>query len=116
MENYMWLFYKSGFLSIVENRFGKDKLLVRARVEEDLENFVSLLDDIAGTKHRIEETPERDYRFITTSKKEIAAKAIFQIVSSIDYDNFKEAVHGDSDRDTAYMKIWSVMNSFQEGR
>jgi hypothetical protein len=44
------------------------------------------------------------------------AQAIFQIVSSIDYGNFKEAVHGEPDRDVAYMQVWSVMNGFQQGK
>jgi hypothetical protein len=112
----MWIFCKSGFLSIVEDQFAKGKLLVRARVEDDMSNFVSLLDEISGTGHRIEETPERDYRFRTTANQEVVAQAIFEIVSSIDYGNFKNSVHGEPDRDVAYMQVWSVMNGFQQGK
>ena len=112
----MWIFYKSGFLSIVEDQFAKGKLLVRARVEEDMENFVFLLDEICDSEHSITETPDRDYRFRTSADQNVVAQAIFQIVSSIDYGNFKEAVHGEPDRDVAYMQVWSVMNGFQQGK
>jgi len=112
----MWIFYKSGFLSIVEDQFTKGKLLVRARVEEDMENFVFLLDEICGTTHKIEETPQRDYRFRTMVDQRVVAQAISLIVSAIDYGNFKESVHGEPDRDVAYMQVWSVMNGFQQGK
>ena len=100
----------------MEKQFAKGELLVRARVEEDLENFVFLLDEIAGTTHQIEKTPERDYRFRTTVDQGVVAQALSQIVSAIDYGNFKESVHGDPDRDRSYMEVWSAMYELQQGK
>ncbi len=46
----------------------------------------------------------------------VVAQAIFQIVSAIEYSNFKDSVHGDPDRDVTYMQVWSAMYGFQQGK
>lgn len=109
----MWIFSKLGFFSIVQHRHLPGKLLVRARHRQDLENFVRLLDKIGDKKHSIQETPDADYRFRALACKRVLAKAMARIGSDIDYPNFKDAVHGDRVRDSAYMRVWRAMADFQ---
>ena len=111
----MWIFSKTGFVSIVRHKPQTDKLIVRARVREDLERFVKLLDEIAGARHAIRETP-RDYRFRTVATKEAVAQALARQVTDIDYTNFKDAVHGDPQRDDAYLDVWSAMHRLQRDK
>jgi len=112
----MWVFTTSGFLSIVKHRYLPGRLMIRARVREDIEHFIALLDEIGGGHHKIKETPDGDYRFRTTARKEIVAQAIAGITTEIDYDNFKDAVHGDVHRDRAYMGVWSAMHGLQSAK
>jgi hypothetical protein len=109
----MWIFCKSGFVSIVRHKVWPGKLLVRARVRADLENFVHLLDEIGKTTHAIEEIEKADYRFRTVATPRLVAAAVAQIVADIDYPNFKNAVHGDHNRDGAYLRVWSAMHELQ---
>lgn len=109
----MWIFCKSGFVSIVRHRLWPGKLLVRARVRCDLENFVHLLDEIGDTKHAIKETKNADYRFRTVASQRLVGEAVARIVADIDYPNFKNAVHGEPNRDRAYMRVWAAMHDLQ---
>ena len=109
----MWVFTKSGFLSIVKHRYMPGRLMIRARVREDIEQCVGLLDEIAGSRHQVKETPDGDYRFRVTARKETVAEAIARLTTEIGYDNFKNAVHGDPARDRAYMGVWSAMHGLQ---
>jgi hypothetical protein len=99
----VWVFSRTGFVSIVEHKTVPGKLIVRARVREDLEQFAKLLDDITGEGHAVRETPSHDYRFRTTATKDAAAQALARQVTDLDYMNFKDAVHGDPQRDDAYL-------------
>jgi hypothetical protein len=78
-----------------------------------LERFVKLLDDITGERHAIRETPGRDYRFRTVATKHAVAQVLARQVTDIDYTNFKDAVHGDPQRDDAYLDVWSAMHGLQ---
>jgi len=110
----MWLFFAGGFVSIVQDKSSAERLLVRARKRQDLANFLKGLRAPTRASCRIQETPEADYRFRVRVPKEVAAERIRQIVSEIDYPNFKARIHGEPDRDSAYMKIWAILAQFQE--
>lgn len=110
----MWVFWKQGFVSIVQHRHLPGKLMVRARHRDDLESFARLLDELGGKKHSIQETPQADYRFRTVACKRTVARAMARIAAEIDYPNFKAAVHGDPARDSAYLDVWRAMNRFQD--
>jgi hypothetical protein len=112
----MWIFSKAGFVSIVRHKSQPGKLIVRARVREDLERFAKLLDEITGEPHAIRETPSRDYRFRTVATKQAVAQVLARQVTEIDYTNFKDAVHGDPQRDDAYMDVWSAMHRLQRDK
>jgi hypothetical protein len=66
-----------------------------------------------NTKHVIKETENADYRFRTVASPRLVADAVARTVAQIDYPNFKNAVHGDSQRDRAYMRVWAAMHELQ---
>lgn len=109
----MWIFSKQGFVSVVKHRHLPGMLLVRGRARDDLENFVRLLEEIGGKTHSIQETPQADYRFRVVACKRTVAKVLARIATDIDYPNFKDEVHGDPARDSAYMRVWTAMRNFQ---
>jgi hypothetical protein len=62
----MWIFTKHGFYSVVEDRDNADLLLVRARVEGDIEKYFR--DAV------VYYTPEHDYAYRAhVSRREVAA-------------------------------------------
>lgn len=113
----MWVFTNNtGFVSIVKHKFIPGSLMIRARVKEDLESFIALLDEVTGSKHTLKETPDGDYAFRTTATKKAVAEAITRQINDLDYVNFKNAVHGDPQRDSAYMGVWSAMYGLQRDK
>ena len=102
----MWLFTNHGFLSIVQHLGDPEKLLVRARVRKDLEQFIELLNEISEEEHPVAEMELADYRFRTFADRDAVAEVFASIARSIEYGNFKNAVHGDPKRDDAYFKVW----------
>ena len=115
----MWIFSKTGFVSIVEHRQGKGEfLLVRARVAEDIEELFAGLEDGFGHEIdpiKIECDRSADYWYRAKVRRSIVRDAINRRVRELDYDShFKEAADkGDTLRHRAYMACWSAMNRFQ---
>lgn len=83
----MWLITTRGFYSVVADRHHDGRLLVRARVREDLEALGDLIPRL-----RVEETPERDYRFRISVRRDVWTSAAAALAEEIDYPNFKNAV------------------------
>jgi len=110
----MWVFAKTGFVSIVEHRDNPNHLLVRGRVRQDVENFRNYVGEEAryGVGEIIE-TNNADYRWRCTVLRASVADALVRITLDIDYDNFKDAVHGEVERDHAYMGVWRAMHNLQ---
>lgn len=106
----MWIFTKNGFFSAVQHLDLPDCLLVRARLKGDLNRFITA----HNIKTLVQVTPNADYRYRAIIKKTDFAKAVEAEAESIDYSNFKNAVHDGTPRDTAYMKCWSAMVQAQE--
>lgn len=106
----MWIFTKNSFLSIVEDMNNSDRLLVRGRLDGDIEKmFPDHKKDVikgAGT----------DYLYRAFIPREVVAKAIKNQVNNLDYSNFKSA-NSDS-RQHHLMDIWDIMYTVQqtEGR
>lgn len=109
----MWLVTTRGFYSIVEDFHDRDRLLVRARVREDLE---ALADLVPGLE--VEETPDRDYRFRASVTREVWASAAAQLAREIDYPNFKNAVaeRQGVDRAHVYGDVWATLLELQRSR
>jgi hypothetical protein len=104
----MWVCLNDSFLSIVEDytsRANKSDLLVRARLKGDIE---TVFPDVVV---RVDEGS--DYKYRATVPRQAAADALAKRVMSINYDNFKDSVTGNSARHDAYMAIWSIMHRLQ---
>jgi hypothetical protein len=104
----MWIFLNDAFLSIVEHREYASKLLVRARVQGDIERVFPAA--------KVLHTPVRaDYAYRAVIDRTIVVKAISTQVLNIDYPNFKNSVKED-DRHDAYLAVWLTMNDYQRQR
>lgn len=103
----MWVAMNDSFVSIVQDNRDLNSVVVRARVEEDLENLFPEHSD------EIVEMEDSDYRFRLFLDKVYVADQIRQRVLDIDYMNFKDSVE-QSWRKIAYMKIWQIMYDVQQ--
>lgn len=100
----MWLFLNDAFLSVVAHRDRPDDLLVRARVEGDIERvFPSAV---------VECTPQADYLFRAAVPRALVERVLADRVRSLDYPNFKDSVE-DRDRARAYHSVWFTMMRLQ---
>lgn len=104
----MWIFKNNSFFSAVENRDDKTQLMIRARRKQDLINAFG--DDIDIIQLR-----NADYKYRIIIDKKTASQIIAESIMNIDYDNFKNSISKkESDRHSAYCRVWSDMYSFQE--
>ena len=104
----MWIFLQNSFLSIVDPEASYDgssgpigdKLLVRARIDGDIEAVFP--------KAKVIETPHRDYRFRALISRHMVALAMAKAVNQIGASNFKGSVP-EKARHDAYAGVWNVM-------
>lgn len=111
----MWLFTTRGFFSVTKSPTHPGMMQIRAREKADL---VELLEHSSIAAPRIVTTPEpADYRFrIVVDRMELAT-IMQELISSIDYKNFKGAVHANPNqthKHTPYLRVWSVMKGLQD--
>ena len=106
----MWLFCKSGYFSAVKHNAKPNTILLRARVEGDLERLA----EAHQIDLRIEHTPEADYAFRAELSAAEWTRAVMEESDAIDYGNFNNAVHDGTARDDAYMEVWGVMCGLQD--
>jgi hypothetical protein len=112
----MWIFLNNSFISIVEYQPPKaditDHLLVRARAEGDIEQFLlgaSSKQALAWIKNSAIFTDNTaDYHYRLVAPKWLVGECLTAHAESIDYPNFKNSV-SDSQRHDAYMEVWSAM-------
>lgn len=112
----MWIFLNNAFISAVQHNDDPNLLVVRARVEGDLERVFEPLYgkealDVNGIK--VERHEDRDYLFRVVVTKNQFASAMHWHASQIDYGNFKDSIE-DHDYHNACSRVWSVMNGLQE--
>jgi len=104
----MWILMNDSFLSVVKDRDKKNSLLVRARVEGDIERVFP--DAIVKTN------VGSDYMYRAYLPKRRVSKAIRKSIENIDYDNFKDSVSAeDKARHDAYFDIWITLLALQRG-
>ena len=102
----MWIVLNKSFLSIVKNRNNENQLLVRARVNGDIEKVFPDAD--------IFQDKDADYKYRSYIDREVVANAIGKELLNINYDNFKSSVSKDDGiRGNAYMKVWMALNQMQ---
>jgi len=111
----MWLFSKHGFLSAVADRGRPGRVIVRARAAEDIAAFAAAA-AAYGPRPAVSETPKADYRFRTTVPAIQWAAVAAAWAAAVDYPNFKDSVHGEPDRDAAYLACWRALSQFQQRR
>ena len=110
----MWIALNDAFFSIVALPTDKETLVVRARMEEDIERVfgIPLEDQIvdAGT----------DYKYRVYLPRLRVAKVIQNEVESINYNNFKDSVphryEVDRKRAKMYGEMWSTLYNWQTDR
>ena len=103
----MWIIMNDAFLSVVQNIYDEDELLVRARVEGDIERVFS--------NAKVFEDEGSDYKYRSYLNKREVAKVIEWSVLDIDYGNFKNSVaKSDEKRRSAYDRVWSDLLRLQE--
>ena len=102
----MWVFLNNSFLSIVENRNNKEELLVRSRVREDIDKIFP--------DSNIFEMENSDYKYRSYIKKIEVSEKIKDIVTNINYDNFKNSISKSEDqRHSSYLNVWNEMRKLQ---
>ena len=106
----MWLATQHGFYSIVQKE--SDLYFARARVRQDLENLLTLLNwDL-----EIHEWEQADYRFRIMLGRVQILELMVRLGSDLDYPNFKGRIYeraAQRDKLDAYHDIWSVMAGLQ---
>ena len=101
----MWIQFNNAFLSIVENRYNKLELLVRARVKGDIEKIFPEAD--------VFEDDNADYKYrALISKAKVAARMMLKM-TEINYDNFKNSVK-ETKRKNAYSNVWVELRKLQK--
>jgi hypothetical protein len=102
----MWLFAQRGFLSIVEDYNNRNSLIVRGRINGDIEHYFP--------DALVVHTPEHDYAYRAFLPKEIVAKIMANAVREIDYPNFKSSILDKERRSKYYLDVWTAMYGMQE--
>lgn len=125
----MWIFSKHGFFSAVRHNERKNTILLRARVEGDLERLLehhySVMErngyikppkgkSIKDAIPDVERTPDADYLFRCEIPHDLFCLMLMEEASEITYGNFKDSVHDGTPRDQAYCEVWSVMSDLQD--
>jgi hypothetical protein len=109
-QRQMWLFTKQGFFSAVQNFNDSNLIHVRARFKGDLERLCATY----GVEPQVVNLPNTDYPFRMDFERGKWAEIVKSEAESIDYSNFKNAVHDGTRRDEAYMDVWSAMQEYQD--
>jgi hypothetical protein len=103
----VWIFTKQGFLSIKQHNDDPKKLLIRARVNGDLEKI------FPGCK--VTKNAGTDYKYRTTVDRSAAAAVIANAVLGINYtEGFKTSVDDHHRRAPFYLCIWEMLVDMQE--
>jgi hypothetical protein len=85
----MWIFTKFGFLSVVEDRDQADRLVIRARFQEDVEALCRRIAGATGQDKVVwQQTGDADYPYGVTCGRETMAAIVEQLVREIDYTQF----------------------------
>jgi len=112
----MWLITPTGFFSIVQKPTDvvTNTLTVRARVHQDL---VALRAQFLPGLGEIEESRHNDYRFRAVAPRAEVTAAMAQMVSHLDYSNFKSQVAKvqGPERAHLYHGVWDVLYQLQKG-
>lgn len=96
----MWVCLNNSFVSIVENYFNTDQVIVRGRRASDVRNFV-----LDQEKYTIIQTEKNDYAYRAFVPKTELGDMLIAAASKINYGNFKNSVK-DHDLVHFYGEVW----------
>lgn len=99
----MWVMTTAGFFSVVQHRDDPDKVMIRARCEEDINALAELIPGAQPVN-----TPNADYTWRITVSAAEWVHALTTIALDVDYPNFKSAVKSPKHK-AAYTRVWGVM-------
>jgi hypothetical protein len=103
----VWIFTKQGFVSIKQHKDDPKKLIVRGRVEGDLEKI------FPGCK--VTKGGGTDYLFRATVPRVRVAGKIADDIKGISYTSgFKTSVDDHQRRSPFYLRVWEVMTDLQD--
>ncbi len=98
----MWIFQNDSFLSVVEHRDQPGMLLVRSRVEGDIQKVFPAVE--------VFQIGDADYRYRAIVSRDDLKAALAAAVDGIDYPNFKNSIaKEDVKRKQAYLSVWTAM-------
>jgi hypothetical protein len=101
----MWIFTRSGYLAITQNKEHKGLFHVRSRVKGDIERYWPTAE--------VEYTPEADYLYRTNLPKTEVMNAIGHAIMAITYTSFKGSIE-DVRRKPYIMDVWTATVGMQE--
>lgn len=100
----MWICLNDGFLSVVRDRTGHDRLLVRSRrMDHLMRSFPNQV---------IETSSMADYGWRARIDRERLTEVVAARIKSIDYPNFKASV-ADPDLHALYEDFWHLHSRYQ---
>lgn len=103
----MWIMFNNAFLSVVDKAPDPTQLVVRARVEGNIEAVfptAKVIRDASG-----------DYLFRAFIDRADVADTMFKAVMDINYPNFKNSIKDNRYHD-ACSRVWGVMSGLQPVR
>lgn len=100
----MWIFFNTGFISVVQDRDDLNRLIVRARRPEILST--------AFPNEAIKVSDRSDYRFRVFVSRRQLGEALCRAIVAIDYPNFKSSVN-DPELNDLYNEIWALGLEYQ---
>ena len=101
----MWIFTKYGFITVSQHKRVEEQFMIKSRVRTPL--------DILWPESKITILPEVDYRFRISIPKTEAMEVLSNLISSIDYSNFKNACEEDAAYRRTLNKIWIELSEYQ---
>lgn len=112
----MWVFFDGGFISVVcarkdGGKLDTELLMVRARSRKHLVRLLERFPAILGACE-IVESIDTDYRFRLLAPKSSVASVVAELVTQIDYGNFKSRVRdvcGLDAYERALHRVWADM-------
>ena len=106
----MWLITTQGFYSAVAHRDDPHKVMVRARVREDIEALAAQIPEIEPYSE-----PDSDYKWRAVVSRSDWERAVGELAAGIDYENLKSAVaeRQGYGRALRYSDVWQVLYGLQ---
>ena len=104
----MWVIMNQSYFSVVKDRNKENHLLVRARVQGDIERLFPKVQVLVNAG--------RDYKYRASIPKWVVSKRMKEKIEEIDYDNFKNSIPvEDVFRHDVYFDVWAKLMQLQQG-